>query len=292
MTRRLTPFIVARETIFYAALLLVGTIMFLPFLWALSTSFKPNDEIFTIPIRWIPSHVTLDHFRTAFETIPYARYFFNSMLLAVAGVLSNCFLGSMAGYAFARMRFRGRQLFFRMLMASMMIPGVVTLVPSFIILRSIPFAGGNNWAGDGGHGLLNSYWAVILPGAAGAFAVFMMRQFFLTLPSELGEAARIDGCGEFRIFYRIYLPLAKPALATLALFTFQAGWNSFLWPLIVLNDPNLKTIQIGLQAFSYNRSTEYGALMAASLVAMLPMIVLFLYAQRYFTQGIAFTGVR
>jgi len=292
MTRKLTLFTLARETIFYAILLVVGAIMFLPFLWALSTSFKPNDEIFTIPIRWIPSRVTLDHFRLAFETIPYARYFFNSMFLAVAGVLSNCFLGSMAGYAFARMRFRGRQLFFRMLMTSMMIPGVVTLVPSFIILRSIPFAGGNNWAGDGGYGLLNSYWAVILPGAAGAFAVFMMRQFFLTLPSELGEAARIDGCGEFRIFYRIYLPLAKPALATLALFTFQAGWNSFLWPLIVLNDPNLKTIQIGLQAFSYNRSTEYGALMAASLIAMLPMIVLFLYAQRYFTQGIAFTGTR
>lgn len=292
MTRKLTPFILARETVFYVVLLIVGAIMFLPFLWALSTSFKPNDEIFTIPIRWIPSHLTLDHFRAAFETIPYARYFFNSMFLAVAGVLSNCFLGSMAGYAFARMRFRGRQLYFRMLMASMMIPGVVTLVPSFIILRSIPFAGGNNWQGDGGYGLLNSYWAVILPGAAGAFAVFMMRQFFLTLPSELGEAARIDGCGEFRIFYRIYLPLAKPALATLALFTFQAGWNSFLWPLIVLNDPKLKTIQIGLQAFSYNRSTEYGALMAASLVAMLPMIVLFLYAQRYFTQGIAFTGTR
>lgn len=292
MTRRLTPFMLARETLYYAALLLVGAIMFLPFLWALSTSFKPNGEIFTIPIRWIPSRMTLDHFRLAFETIPYARYFFNSMFLAVAGVLSNCFLGSMAGYAFARMRFRGRQLFFRMLMASMMIPGVVTLVPSFLILRSIPFTGGNNWAGDGGYGLLNSYWAVIIPGAAGAFAVFMMRQFFLTLPSELGEAARIDGCGEFRIFYRIYLPLAKPALATLALFTFQAGWNSFLWPLIVLNDPKLKTIQIGLQAFSYNRSTEYGALMAASLVAMLPMIVLFLYAQRYFTQGIAFTGTR
>jgi multiple sugar transport system permease protein len=120
----------------------------------------------------------------------------------------------------------------------------------------------------------------------------MMRQFFLTLPDELGEAARIDGAGEFRIFLQIYFPLSKPALATLALFTFQAGWNAFLWPLLVLNDPNLKTIQIGLQAFSYDRSTEYGALMAASMVAMLPMIGLFLYAQRYFREGIAFTGTK
>jgi multiple sugar transport system permease protein len=172
----------------------------------------------------------------------------------------------------------------------MMIPGIVTLVPSFIILRSIPLMGGNDLLGQGGYGLLNSYWAVILPGAAGAFAVFMMRQFYLTLPGELAEAARIDGAGEFRIFFQIYFPLAKPAQATLALFTFQAGWNAFLWPLIVLNDPDLKTIQLGLQAFSYNKSTEYGALMAASIVAMLPMIILFIYAQRYFTQGIAFTG--
>jgi multiple sugar transport system permease protein len=290
MTYRITPMVFIRESIFYGLLVSVGAIMFLPFLWALSTSFKLNEEIFTIPIRWLPSQITLDHYRTAFSTIPYGRYFLNSLFLAVAGVVSNLFLGSMAGYAFARMRFAGRNMFFKVLMASMMIPGAVTLVPSFIILRSIPFLGGNNWQGDGGFGLLNSYWAVILPGAAGAFAVFMMRQFFLTLPSELAEAARIDGAGEFRIFLQIYFPLAKPALATLALFTFQAGWNSFLWPLIVLNDPKLKTIQIGLQAFSYNKSTEYGALMAASMIAMLPMIALFIYAQRYFTQGIAFTG--
>lgn len=290
MAHKITPMFFVRESIFYALLVLVGAIMFLPFLWALSTSFKLNEEIFTIPIRWIPSQITLEHYDTAFSTIPYGRYFLNSLFLAVAGVLSNLFLGSMAGYAFARMRFAARGLLFKVLMASMMIPGVVTLVPSFIILRSLPFLGGNDWQGHGGFGLLDSYWAVILPGAAGAFAVFMMRQFFLTLPSELAEAARIDGAGEFRIFIQVYFPLAKPALATLALFTFQAGWNSFLWPLIVLNNPDLKTIQIGLQAFSFNKSTEYGALMAASMVAMLPMIILFLYAQRYFTQGIAFTG--
>jgi multiple sugar transport system permease protein len=184
MTQKITPLIIIRESIFYAVLVLVGAIMFLPFLWALSTSFKINEEIFTTPIRWVPTQVTLEHYRSAFTTIPYGRYFFNSMLLAVAGVLSNLFLGSMAGYAFARMRFSGRQTLFKMLMTSMMIPGAVTLIPSFIILRSLPFLGGNNWRGDGGFGLLNSYWAVILPGAAGAFAVFMMRQFFLLSPGQ------------------------------------------------------------------------------------------------------------
>jgi multiple sugar transport system permease protein len=210
--------------------------------------------------------------------------------MAVMGVLSNLFLGSLAGYTFARLRFPANQFLFRMLLASMMIPGVVTMIPNYIILRSFPLAGGNDLLGQGGFGLLNSYWAVILPGAAGAFAVFMMRQFFLTLPSELGEAARIDGCGEFGIFWRVYFPLCKPALATLAIFTFHAGWNAFLWPLIVFNDPDMSTVQMGLQAFSYNRSTDYGPMMAGSVVVTLPMIVLFLYAQRYFTQGISFTG--
>ena len=152
MTFKLTPLSILREGVFYGVLTLVGIIMLLPFLWALSTSLKLNQEIFTLPIRWVPSQITLEHYRAAFSTIPYGRYFFNSMLLAVAGVVSNLFLGSLAGYAFARMRFRGRQSLFKVLMASMMIPGAVTLVPAFVILRSIPLVGGNGWQGEGGHG--------------------------------------------------------------------------------------------------------------------------------------------
>ncbi|HEX2864394.1 MAG TPA: carbohydrate ABC transporter permease, partial [Deinococcales bacterium] len=144
--------------------------------------------------------------------------------------------------------------------------------------------------GQGGFGLLNTYWAVILPGAAGAFAVFMMRQFFTTLPSELEDAARVDGCSEFRIFWNIYLPLCRPALATLAIFTFQAGWNSFLWPLIVFNNPDMSTVQMGLQAFSYNKSTDYGPLMAATVLVSIPVILVFIVAQRYFVRGLSFTG--
>jgi multiple sugar transport system permease protein len=292
MRERITPFTLTREAAFYLVLALIGIVMALPFVWTVSTSFKLDEDIFAPTVQLIPPTVTFQHYIEAFTTVPFARYFLNSLFLAVAGVLSNLFFGSLAGYAYARMRFRGRQTMFRLQLLSFMVPGVVTIIPTFIILRSFPFAGGNNAIGLGGTGLLNSYWAIILPGAAGTFAVFLMRQFFLTLPSELGEAARIDGCGEFGIFWRIYMPLCRPALATLGLFTFQAGWNAFLWPLIVLNDPELSTVQMGLQSFTFNHQTDYGALMAASVVATLPTLLLFIFAQRYFVQGISFTGAK
>ncbi|HYI25776.1 MAG TPA: carbohydrate ABC transporter permease [Thermomicrobiales bacterium] len=287
---RLQPWVILRESVFYLLLALFGIIMALPFAWSVTTSFKPDDQIFALPIQWIPTSYTFDHYRDAFSTVPFARYFLNTFIIAIAGVASNLLFGSLAGFSFALLRFPGRQILFRTLLTSMMIPGVVTLIPTYIILRSFPLFGGNNIFGQGGIGLLNTFMAVILPGAAGTFAVFMMRQFFLTLPSELGEAARIDGASEFRTFWQVYLPLCKPALATLGIFTFQAGWNAFLFPLIVLNDPDKSTVQMGLAAFSFNYETDYGPLMAASVVATLPTIALYIYAQRYFMQGIAFTG--
>ncbi|SEG92006.1 multiple sugar transport system permease protein [Nonomuraea solani] len=279
-----------RIALFYAVLTVVGLFMLLPFLWSLSTSLKPDDEIISLPITWLPSSITFEHYWAAFTTVPFARHFANSMVLAVGGVVTNLVLGSLAGYAFARLPFRGSRALFRLLLASMMVPAVVTLVPSFLIVKNLPLAGGNDLAGQGGFGLLNTYWAILLPGAVGAFAVFMMRQFFLALPKDLGEAARVDGCPEFRIFWRIYLPLCRPALATLAVFTFVAGWNGFLWPLIVLNDPDMSTIQMSLAAFSFNKQTDYGPLMAGSIVAMLPTLLLFAFGQRYLTRGLAFTG--
>lgn len=287
---KFTPRAIARETGYYAILLIFGFIFFLPFFWMVSTSFKPDNQIFTTPIEWFPRDFTLDQYRGAFDTFPFARYFLNTAIIAFAGVASNLFFGSLAGFAFALLKFPARTALFRALLSSMMIPGVVTLIPTYIILRSWPLTGGNNILGEGGIGLLNTFIAVILPGAAGAFAVFMMRQFFLTLPSDLGEAARIDGASEFRIFLQVYLPLCKPALATLGIFTFQAGWNAFLFPLVVLQDPNKSTVQMGLAAFSYSHNTDFGPLMAASVIVTLPTLLLYLFAQRYFTQGIAFTG--
>lgn len=288
--RSVKPWFLVREGLFYGALTLVGVVMLLPFAWTVGTSFKPDSEIFSPSLQLIPRSFTVEQYRVAFDTFPFERYFLNSLILAVAGVASNLLLGSLAGFAFARLRFPARDAIFRGLIASMMIPGVVTLIPTFIILRSFPLFGGNNLLGEGGIGLLNTFAAVILPGAAGAFAVFMMRQFFLTLPSEIGEASRLDGASEFRTFWQIYLPLCKPALATLAIFTFQAGWNAFLFPLVVLQDPDKSTVQMGLAAFSFNYDTDYGPLMAASVVATLPTLLLFVYAQRYFSKGIAFTG--
>ncbi|WP_087569788.1 MULTISPECIES: carbohydrate ABC transporter permease [Paenibacillus] len=280
------------KMLFYAVSIAIAVVMFLPFFWSLMTSLKPSNEIFSIPIQWLPSEVTLEHYRKAFTTVPFGLYFWNSLVLAVSGVLANLFFGSLSGYAFAKLNFRGNKAMFRVLLAAMMIPGIVTMIPSFYVLKHFPLVGGNDLLGGGGNGFLNSFWGIILPGASGSFAVFFMRQFFLTLPSDMMEMARIEGCKEFRIFWNIYLPLTKPALATLGIFTFQAGWNSFLWPMIILNDPDKATIQMGLQAFSYNYQTDYGPMMAGALIAILPILVLFLLLQKYFVQGIAFTGVK
>lgn len=292
MSHKLTPWRLFRESAFYIGLITFALFMLLPFYWTIVTSIKPDGEIFTVPIQWWPTRITLEHYAKAFTLVPFPRYFWNTAVIAVGGVILNLFFGSLAGYAFARMRFRGRKALFRLLLLSLMVPGIVTLIPSFIILRSFPLMGGNNFLGQGGIGFLNTYWAVLLPGAAGAFAVFLMRQFFLTLPSELADVGRIDGASEFRIFWNIYLPLATPALATLAIFTFQAGWNQFLWPLIVFSDTDMSTVQMGLQAFSYNYQTDYGPLMAASIAVMLPVVILFLALQRFFVRGIAFTGTK
>ncbi|OKP71817.1 ABC transporter permease [Paenibacillus sp. P3E] len=280
------------KTVYYIVCILIAIAMFLPFYWSVLTSLKPDDEIFAMPIKWFPDHLTFEHYRKAFTTVPFALYFWNSLVLALAGVLANLFFGSLSGYAFAKLKFRLNKPIFRVLLAAMMIPGIVTMIPTVYVMRHIPFAGGNDFFGSGGNGLMNSFWGIILPGASGTFAVFFMRQFFLTLPSDMMEMARIEGCREFMIFWRIYLPLTKPALATLSIFTFQAGWNGFLWPMIVLNDPDKATIQMGLQAFSYNFQTDYGPMMAGALVAILPILVLFLALQRYFVQGIAFSGIK
>jgi multiple sugar transport system permease protein len=291
-SKKLTPWVILRETLYYALMIGLCLVFVLPFVWSVATSFKPDNEIFSDSLVLLPANPTIQHYIDAFTTVPFAQYFRNSMFLAIIGVISNVFFGSLAGYSYARLRFKGKQSMFRLQLTSLMVPGVVTIIPSYIILRSFPLVGGNDILGQGGQGFLNTYWAIFLPGAAGTFAVFLMRQFFLTLPSELGEAARIDGCTEFGVFWRIYMPLSLPAVATLALFTFQASWNSFLWNVIVLNDPNMYTIQMGLQSFTFNNQTDYGPLMAASVVATIPMLLLFIFAQRYFVQGIAFTGTK
>ncbi|ANE48688.1 ABC transporter permease [Paenibacillus swuensis] len=282
----------AGNILFYAVSISIAVFMFLPFFWSLMTSIKPSEEIFSLPIRWFPSSISWEHYRTAFTTVPFGLYFWNSLVLAIGGVIANLFFGSLSGYAFAKLNFRLNKPLFMVLLAAMMIPGIVTMIPSFYVLKNFPLIGGNDIFGSGGNGFMNSFWGVIIPGASGSFAVFFMRQFFMTLPTDMMEMARIEGCKEFRIFWNIYLPLTKPALATLGIFTFQAGWNSFLWPMIVLNDPEKATIQMGLKAFSYNYQTDFGPMMAGALIAIVPILILFLVLQKYFVQGIAFSGTK
>ena len=272
----------------FGAMVAVCTVY--PFLWMIATSFKETVEIYARPLSLIPTQVTMDNYRAIMETVPFFLYFRNSFILAATGVLTNVFLGALAGYGFARLRFSGKKILFKILLSSMMLPGIVTMVPLFVVLRRFPLWGGNNLMGAGGKGMINTFWAIVLPGACGTYAVFFMKQFFETLPGELAEAARIDGANEFRIFWQVYLPLIKPAAMTLGIMTFQSGWNNFMWPLIVLNDPKKYTIQIGLSLFKTNYSTNYGAMMGGTVTAMLPVLILFVFAQRYFVEGIAFSG--
>lgn len=276
----------------YVGVLLVSVVTVMPLIWTMATSFKPAGEVLSNYLQLLPDEPTLDNYRAVFESTPFTRYLVNSFVIALGGTLTNVVLGSMAGYALAKLRFPGRKVAIGLILGSMMVPAVVTMVPTFLILRFFPLAGGNDILGQGGLGFINSYAAVLIPFAAGPFALFFMRQFFLTLPDELGEAARIDGASEARIFWQIYLPLALPGAAVLGILTFQAGWNSFLWPLIVLNDPQMMTVQVGLASFINEYETAYGPLMAGTVMATLPVLLIFVYAQRHIVQGFATSGVK
>ena len=279
-----------RSVFWYIGAIFISLITVYPFLWMIATSFKPEMEIYSKSLALFSENFSPQNYKKAFDVIPFGRYFLNSFYLAGMGVLTNVFLGALAGYSFAKLKFRGRKVTFSLLLSSMMIPGVITMIPQFLVLKNFPLVGGNNIFGQGGQGLINHYAAIILPGAVGAYAVFFMKQFFETLPDELAEAARVDGCSEFRIFWNIYLPLILPAAVTLGIMTFQSGWNSFMWPMIVLNSRDMMTIQVGLSTFQYQYNTQYGPLMAGTVISVLPTLLLFLFAQKYYIQGIAFSG--
>jgi multiple sugar transport system permease protein len=276
----------------HVVLILGGVVMLLPFAWMISTSLKPADQLFTVPPTWLPHPLQWDTYARAMGAGNFDRYAANSLLLAVANTFTNVGLAALAGYAFARLRFPGRSVLFILVLATLMVPYQVTIIPLFVIVRHMPLFGGNDLFGQGGIGWINSYWGLIVPGAVGAFGIFMLRQFFQTLPVELEDAARIDGAGEFRIFWQIMLPLATPAIATLSIFSFQAGWNAFLWPLLITTTDDMRTIQLGLTVFVQQYSTQWDQLMAATVVATLPVIVVFAIGQRLLVRGIAFTGLK
>ncbi len=276
----------------HAALIVCSLAVAAPFLWMVSTSLKPNDQIFVFPPEWIPRIWEWGNYGKALQAAPFLLYFRNTGIYAGGVLVIQLTLCSMAGYAFARLPFPGRQAVFVAVLATMMVPGQMLLIPLFVMLKHVPLAGGNDLLGAGGNGWLDSFPGLIVPQAVTAFGIFLMRQFFQTLPGELADAARIDGASESQIFWRVMLPLTKPALATLAIITFQNAWNDFLWPLIVTDSPGTRTLQLGLQVFQDQNNTDWALLMAATTLATLPIVVAFVAGQRYLVRGIALTGLK
>ncbi|MDP8217416.1 MAG: carbohydrate ABC transporter permease [Candidatus Theseobacter exili] len=269
---------VARRVGIHLFLFFVFVITIVPFLWMISTSFKSSEGIFAFPPKFIPVNPTLEHYKDLFEKVKFLGHFKNSLIIAVSITLLNLFFNSLAGYAFAKYKFPGREKIFTLLLVTMMVPGQVAMMPVFLILKNL--------------GLLNTYLGLIIPGASGVFGIFLMRQFMKTIPNDLIESARIDGCSEFRIFWSIMLPLCKPALATLAIFTFMGAWNEFIWPLIIMTKEEMYTLPVALANLNGQHNTEWGLLMAGSVIIIIPILVTFIALQRYFMKGIVLTGLK
>lgn len=265
----------------YLVLGVVGLLMLFPFLWMLSTSLKPAQDVFTSfdnPLKALmPRQTRPQNYAEVYETTRnmgggFARWYFNSVLVAVVVTVGQVTTSACAAYAFARLRFRGRDSLFLGYLGTMMIPGAVTMIPNFILMRQL--------------GALDSYFALMVPPMFSAYGTFMLRQFFMGIPRDLEEAATLDGCGLLRIFTTVILPLSKPALATLTIFTFMGNWQSFYWPLIVVNQDSTKTLPLGLLTFMGLYNTQWALLMAGSLMMILPMIIVFVLGQKWFISGI------
>ncbi|SFI20218.1 MULTISPECIES: carbohydrate ABC transporter permease [Microbacterium] len=263
----------------YIALTIGLIVTLMPFIWMLLGSFKTQGELLQRPITWWPEQATLDNYSRWLTQLDYGQFFFNSVFVALVVVLGNIAFCSMVAYALAKMQFPGKKVLFLLVLLTLMVPGVVTLVPMFVLVANM--------------GLVDTYPALILPFLAGPLGVFLMRQFIMGVPDALLEAARIDGAGEFRIFLRIVMPQCGPAIATLAILTFLGSWNNFLWPLVVAQTEKMYTLPVALSLYSVgSNGTFYGLLMAGSVLVVTPILILFLFLQRYFVQGIAMTGLK
>jgi multiple sugar transport system permease protein len=287
-------------------ILVPGAILFVaPLAWLISASFQPVGDIFSWPPQWIPDNPTIEGYKLFFgiaelETQGRAsrsaqgvgRWFINSTVVAVSVTVLQLFFNSLAAYVFAKRRFPGRDVIFVIFLATMMVPPTVTLIPNYLVLKHIPLFGGNDIWGLGGSGWLDSYYGLILPSTVSAFGIFLLRQYMRSIPDELLDAARIDGASEFRIFWQVVMPLCRPALAAMAIFTFTYTWEDFFWPLVIISDPDLYTAPLGLALFVTKNRTSWDMLMAGSVIATLPMVVVFMIFQRNFIRGISLSGLK
>ncbi len=264
----------------YFFLIIMAISMLIPFFAMFSLSFAPNSEIFSYPPKLLSNNYTFDNYFSVFKSIPVFRYFLNSMIVALITTVGQVVISALAGYAFARLKFKGSDFLFFIILITMMIPPQVNIVPLFFIMREL--------------NLVDTYQALIIPGFFGGFGIFMFRQFFLTFPSELEEASRIDGCNIIETFCKIALPLALPTIATLAIFTFISSWNSFMWPLIVTNSDSMRTLPVGLAFFkgSFREITAWGDLLACSVICAIPTIIVFFLGKKYFINDLLKGGLK
>ncbi|WP_416828606.1 carbohydrate ABC transporter permease [Ectobacillus polymachus] len=267
-----------KKIIFYLVLFAGAFIMLLPFLWMVSTSFKTSSATMLLPPEFIPKNPTIDNYQQVTEMFPMMRFLENSLLVAVLTTLGQIVFSTMAGYAFARMQFKGRDKLFLLYLATMMVPSQVTMIPQFILMKDF--------------GWLNTYQALIIPGMFGVFGTFLMRQAMLSIPKELEEAAFMDGANHFIVFFKVCLPLVKPAIATLGIFTFMASWNNFLWPLIVTSSRDLATLPLGLSLLQGRWGTNWSLMMAGVVISVIPILAVYLFAQKYFIQGMTMSGMK
>ena len=283
----------AASAIRYLFLIVLGFLWMVPIAFVLFTAFKTPAELTLRRFAWLPAVWKLENFQNAFGYSGYnwLLYFRNSLIVTSVSVIGSLFFNSLAGYSFARLKFRGRDILFLCLLAGMMIPPQAIIIPQYLVLRDIPLAGGNNILGQGGTGLLDTLWGLIIPQLCGSFGIFLCRQFYLGFPQALDDAARIDGCREFRIYWNIYLPQSATILATLSILKSVSVWNDFFFPLIMTTNDKSRTIQLALQVFK-SSSSKWNEVMALTLVTILPLIIIFLFAQKYFIQSVASSGMK
>ena len=262
----------------YALLVLLSAIALFPILWIALSSFKPGSELFRYPPTLLPEHFTLDNYIQAFEKANFALYFRNSAIVTVASTLLTVIINTMAGYVFAKYRFRGDKAIFLFFICTLMLPLEVLMIPIFQMVKNM--------------GMYNNFWGLIIPPAATPMGVFMVRQYFYSVPNELMEAARIDGASETHIFIRLMLPIAKPVMSVLAIFSFMWRWNDYMWPLLVIRDPKLYTVQLALANFNGEYSVDWNSLLAMSVVTMIPVLVIFLIFQKQFIRGMVTSGMK
>ena len=267
-----------QHSLLFVILMIIGLTMLVPFFWTLSSSFKYDREIFEYPIKWIPEVFRWSNYQEVWTRVNFLTYYLNTIKLSIIVTVGQVVTCSLVAYSFAKMDYPGRDKIFLCYLATMMVPWHAIMIPQFIIIKNM--------------GFYDSHWSIILMNLFSAFGVFLLRQFMLGIPMELSEAARIDGCGELKIYSQIIMPMCKPGLATLVVFTFNFMWNDYMGPMIYLNTDKLKTIQIGLAAFRTEYGAEYGLIMAGTVCSLLPMVLIYCVAQKYLIEGIAFSGLK